>query len=176
MISLYPAVLTPSVLIANTPWTLPGWSMANLSMIFAPAPSPRPTTCLTLRWSSTVTRFNPIAWMTQGVKILHSSVANNSSPPYQGKWSHWASPQLQAPAQGGRRGWTRPSSWCPPCSHLLQTPAKYCMKIQHHGLSGTPRHLSTSPGLPRAAAVILRIIATQHQPVQTQREGPQHPR
>ena len=37
------------------------FSPSYLSIIFAPAPSPRPTTCFTLRWSRTVTRFRPIA-------------------------------------------------------------------------------------------------------------------
>ena len=81
--------------ISTSPCTLPGWHIPNLkencdkysstlqgylAIIFAPAPSPSPTTLVILRWSSTVTRPSPSSPMLGNTKSGWRSSAPGSCP------------------------------------------------------------------------------------------------
>ena len=96
-VSMKRPMLADAVLFISTmPCTLPGWHIPNLKesrdkyshwlywddllIIFAPAPSPSPTTLGILRWSRTVTKFNPRSCILGKVKSWWRSSAPGSWP------------------------------------------------------------------------------------------------
>ena len=75
-----PRLVVAVLLMVRTPCTRPGWFIANLVMMLAPAPSPSPTTRSTRRWSSTVTSWRPSSAMAGNRWPAGRSAAPGSCP------------------------------------------------------------------------------------------------